>query len=528
MKKVAENNDDGLRETSINPPDPERGMNKRSGVVRFLNNNSAKEADQSNGSINIIVMNASGIAKANIIHKNLSGIDRSIFKRSLVAEEYEFPTNIQMKIDKLYHGLACANFLNSIVEQNFLFIEDYKYQLLGMYDLQSMDLELKFEISLLKKAKNSIFSISKHGHLLAYYNGNRCITIYLMENGLKVARKEFDDANNILFISFIENDERLFFNHHSIVCSSGIILASINGVVTSVVPPITINQDQINTLKHDFKTTVHIWKKKKYKSNTKQVLEYIWVNPSDQMIKVDSLKIRNCEFSLDLSWPSEISANPVVENIHWPNEAHILKDACVAMEYLHKRSDKIIGPINLYKDLVAGTENLIKKCIKDNSNLWSLSEVRYDIMANIIRSRNLSLLHQILFVYKDKTRISRYLHVPSQYKWPMEKNISDLKLAIEQSSGENRMDKTIVVMLLEYYSNNAEKDTGWMFTLTKALPLLNNRNFGYKSEICSLNVRPRLLLKQKESTLWDTFKSKNLKRRSKLTEEEVTHVTAVR
>ncbi|CAI2177512.1 9433_t:CDS:2 [Funneliformis geosporum] len=54
-------------------------------------------------------------------------------------------------------------------------------------------------------------------------------------------------------------------------------------------------------------------------------------------------------------------------------------------------------------------------------------------------------------------------------------NESDLMLAIKITSSGNH--KVIVAMLLEYYSNNAEKDTGWMFTVTKALPSLNNRNF---------------------------------------------------
>ncbi|CAG8683286.1 476_t:CDS:2, partial [Funneliformis mosseae] len=645
-------------------------VDKRGGVIRFLNNNST---DQSKGFTNLIVMNASGITKSFINHQTLLFNDRSIDKRFLIAEEYELPTNLQIKIDQIYHSLNYTSFLNSIVEQNYLFVEDYKYQLLEMYDLQSMDLELKFEISLLKKAKNSIFSISKHGHLLAYCNdGTNCITIHLMENGLKVAKKEFTTVNKILSISFIDDDERLLFvteeaseydenrkigftltiniwdlftfkndvrkfvdksdifsslqkfNNHSIACSNGIILAPLQDeVIYSVLElsdikrnlkssnnisqdlrPITINQDgqQFDTNKQKRglvvkdkepwvhhkqynrissylndektiqliieKTTVQIWRKRGHDSKHKSDLEYIWVNPSNQMIEVTSLKIGKSELSLNLSWivDSNDEKKKITEHIHWPNEAHVLKDSCVAIKYLNKRSDKIVGPTNLrYKELVAGTEKLIKKCIRQDPDLWSLSEVRYGIMAIIIRSKHISLLHWILFGYKeaggnkhDKTRVDRYLHIPSQYKWPMEKKKSDLKLAIEQSSGENRMDKIIVAMLLEYYSNNAEKDTGWMFTLTKALPLLNNSNFesylkelfykpcfgskvelidskfinqsklkkGYKSEICSLNVRPRILLKQKKSTLWDTFKSMNLKRR--LTEEEVTQVTTVR
>jgi hypothetical protein len=33
-------------------------------------------------------------------------------------------------------------------------------------------------------------------------------------------------------------------------------------------------------------------------------------------------------------------------------------------------------------------------------------------------------------------------------------------------------------MLLEYYSNNAMQNTGWMFTVSKVIPLLMERNLG--------------------------------------------------
>ncbi|CAI2177385.1 15061_t:CDS:2, partial [Funneliformis geosporum] len=716
---MSETEDNGSVENSRNPTDAERGddfktkisaetfvysvkldkriettVDKYGGIVRFLNN--SEKDDQSNGFTNLIVMNASGIAKAFINHKNPCVINKSIFKDCCVTKVYEFPTTIQNKIDKLYQESPCTRFLNSIVVNNFLFVEDYRNQRLELYNLQSLDLELTLrkrdEISLSTQARgNPIFSISKYGHLLAYCNGTKSITIHLMENGLEVTTKIFTTANKILSISFIDDDERLFvvteeasgygengkikftpminildlftFKNdirkfddqsnifgslqksisHSIVFSNGVILATLqDGTICSVLElsnvksklkpyishdllPININQVQENSLKMDQifhtifqqdgimldakkehkrvlvvnnkepwihhkqykristyldeektiqliigETTVQVWSKKGHGSINKKVLEYIWVNPSNKMITVASLKIGKREFLLDLTLPSTIAANLSQSvKIHWPNEAHVLKDACVAMEYLYERRDEPVGPKNQgkYEDLVADTEKLIKKCVKKNPGLWSLSEIRYDIMTNVIRSKYISLLHQILFEYKkaddkkqDKTKISRYLHIPREYQWPMRAKESDLMIAIEKSSGGLRRDTVIVAMLLEYYSNNAEKDTGWMFTVTKALPFLNNRYFepylkelfykpcfgskeehidskfisqnklkkGYKSEICSLNLKPRLLLKQNESSLWNTFKSKNLKRRSKVTDEEVTQITTVR
>ncbi|CAI2166361.1 3775_t:CDS:2 [Funneliformis geosporum] len=645
--------------------------NHGGGVVRFLNE---KNDDQSNGFTNLIVMNASGIAKVFIYHKYFN--NRSINK-SLVVNEYDFPTIIQDNLDKLYHDSPCTSFLNTIVERNFLFVEDYKNQILEMYNLQSMDLELTFQkhnpvILSTQEHGKAIYSVSKHGHLLAYCNGTKNITIYLMENGLEVTTKEFIDAIKILSISFIDDDERLFvvtenttkeateeaidtgneetseedsekgteetievneeaidetesftatiniwdiftFKNdlrefddesnifislqksysHSIACSSGAILAYLQNGVISVLPYLTSKLKPTNIsptleLKNASKfirkepwvrytkggrtpsyldkdeqiqliigeTSVQVWKKKKgTDTKNKRVLKYIWMNLGKKLIIDESLKIGNCEFSLDLLCNDTSDEKNIVdemkENIHWPNKAHVLKDACVAMEYLYERRYEPAGPNNLnkYHELFAGTEKLIKKCIKKNPNLWSCSEVRYGIMSNIIRSKHIPLLHWILFDYKeadgnkqDKTRVSRYMHIPCQYVWPMKKKKNDLMLAIKQSEDENRRDKSIVAMLLEYYSNNAEKNTGWMFTFTKSLPSLNQLNFepylkelfykpcfgskeewvdskfvspsklkkGYKSEICSLNVRPRLLLKQNDHSLWRIFKTKYL------------------
>ncbi|CAI2196057.1 1493_t:CDS:2, partial [Funneliformis geosporum] len=589
--------------------------------------------------------------------------------------EYEFPTIIQVKIDKLYQDLSCTRFLNSIVEKNYLFVEDYKYQRLEMYNLQSMDLELTFhEIFLPKKTSgNSIFSISKYGSLLAYYSGTNCISIHLMENGLKVATKEFTDAFKVLSISFINNDEKLFVvteedsekvtdevtiniwdlftfkcdvhkivdhlnifsslqksNCHSVAFSNEIILAffpDTDRFIHAYSPDKfirlkdIINQSQKSYSKtDDFKvikefnvkkepwvhkrknisisyldeektiqliigeTTVQVWREN---SINKQVLDYIWTN--QEKFTTVSLKkdVFKREFYLSLSWTDNKKQEHNEFMIHWPNEAHVLKDACVAMEYLYKRRDEPVGTKNLskYKDLVACTERLIKTCIKNNPDLWSLSEVRYDIMANIIRSKSIPLLNKILFHYQeavgikqDRMGVIRYLHIPREYEWPMKtkeinsksaKTIesnskeSDLMLAINNTSDGCRRDIVIVAMLLEYYSNNAEKNTGWMFTVTKALPSLNNRNFepylkellykpcfgskeeyvdskfvnqsklkyGYRSGICSLNVRPRLLILNKNmsfmSSLWNKFKS-NINWRSKETDEEISHVTTLR
>jgi hypothetical protein len=178
------------------------------------------------------------------------------------------------------------------------------------------------------------------------------------------------------------------------------------------------------------------------------VLEYIWTSSSsNKKIEIISLEIGNGEFSLNLSIPSIISSNLSQNiNIHFPNKTHVLKDACGAVEYLYERKNKLIGPKNQnkYDVLVKNTENLIKRCTKKNPDLWRFTEIRYEIMTNIIHTKNTLLLHQILFNHKKvyvndntETRVSSYLHTPRQYSWPVKERKSDLEIAIEKSSGNN-------------------------------------------------------------------------------------------
>ncbi|CAG8839850.1 20575_t:CDS:2, partial [Racocetra persica] len=46
-------------------------------------------------------------------------------------------------------------------------------------------------------------------------------------------------------------------------------------------------------------------------------------------------------------------------------------------------------------------------------------------------------------------------------------------------SGDRRIDTVIVGYLLNYYSDNAMNNAGWMFTVTKALPDLYDHNMDY-------------------------------------------------
>ncbi|PKK41064.1 hypothetical protein RhiirC2_859350 [Rhizophagus irregularis] len=84
-----------------------------------------------------------------------------------------------------------------------------------MYNLRTSLLENTFQKSEENAASflgrgYSCYAISKNESLFAYCRGANSITIYLMENGLEVTTKKFDETNiQILFLDFLKNDEKL-------------------------------------------------------------------------------------------------------------------------------------------------------------------------------------------------------------------------------------------------------------------------------------------------------------------------------
>ncbi|GBB98519.1 hypothetical protein RclHR1_03250013 [Rhizophagus clarus] len=293
-------------------------------------------------------------------------------------------------------------------------------------------------------------------------------------------------------------------------------------------------------------TTVQVWRKKDRNAKSKRVLEYIWTNPENQRILIDSLSIGKHQFSLDLRIPSQHNNNMgyLKKNIHWPQNTNTLKEACEALEFLYNRRNELVGPKNQnkFEFLVHDTEKLVIHIIKKYPNIWKLSEIRFNLMANLIRGHRINLIKRILF---DNTPLSndtgcselvcRNLHIPRLYDWRNSIKKSDLQIAVESSEGAHRK---IVAMLLEYYSNNAMRNTGWMFTVSKAIPLLIERNLdiyikemfykpcfgakeeyldptfinqkemkkGYNRSVYALNVKPGLIQKQEQISWWKKVK----------------------
>ncbi|RIB02373.1 hypothetical protein C2G38_886190 [Gigaspora rosea] len=239
-------------------------------------------------------------------------------------------------------------------------------------------------------------------------------------------------------------------------------------------------------------TTIQVWKRND-SSKYKRRLLYIWTSGRDERFDIQIFKIGNGEFFVELSLP--IAKEHY--KIHWPHECSTLRDACNAIEYLNRQRGEPITPNKKqqFRDLARQTRNILKRIINKNPEVWSMADVRYNIMQSLIIGHCVSLIRSILFkkVEKDdknprgiSSKLSNHLHFPRLYEWPQEHldqehqkiKETDLQIAIS-CAGDRRKDTIIVGYLLNYYSDNAMINAGWMFTVTQVLPELYDNNMDY-------------------------------------------------
>ncbi|CAG8626949.1 10292_t:CDS:2 [Funneliformis mosseae] len=229
------------------------------------------------------------------------------------------------------------------------------------------------------------------------------------------------------------------------------------------------------------KSTVQVWRKRRggtAGSSPTRILEFIWAHyetDNQNKMEIQSLAIGNKEFSLTLRIPSGISPNPEPIKLEWPEKVNYPKAACQALEFLDKIKNEPSGPKrqHQFENLVQQTEYIINKCLIKKCGLWRMLDIRFDIMANLIRGNRVTMIKNILSLESHDGKYSKHLHTPRIKSWNgTDKEFTDLEIAIECTKGGYRKDTVIVKYLLDYYSDNAAKTSNWMFTVTKAIPFL--------------------------------------------------------
>ncbi|CAB5346736.1 unnamed protein product [Rhizophagus irregularis] len=173
------------------------------GAVTFLNNSNKN-------STTLICMNCVEIQKINII------LDKNI----IVSKEgiYLLPENLFKKLGSFKDSKCKWKYLLKSKFQKFLMIDTSKndhVQSIELYDVNNLQLINVFyrhleDCLISNDEKPGIFAISTDSRLFAYSYGDNIITIYLMESGLEVVSKKFDNIFKIKFLEFIEKDKKLF------------------------------------------------------------------------------------------------------------------------------------------------------------------------------------------------------------------------------------------------------------------------------------------------------------------------------
>ncbi|GBC38196.1 uncharacterized protein OCT59_005945 [Rhizophagus irregularis] len=293
-------------------------------------------------------------------------------------------------------------------------------------------------------------------------------------------------------------------NYHSIYDSYGKYLGSKfeNRIISNPEPWIlNKNYERTSVYLDDNKSiqlfigesTVQVWRKRKSgasttkasSSSSTKVLEYIWTNNFNRPMQIQSLEVSHKEFSLTLYIPSinSLSEPGDTVTLEWPEKVNPPVHACEALEFFNKKKGQPLDPKRQHQfdELIQQTERIIRKYLTKRCGLWRMLDIRYDIMANLIRGNCTYIIRNILFSISD--RKNNYLHIPRCNSWggQLTKD-TDLEISIACTKGGYRKDTIIVKYLLDYYSNNALYSSNWMFTVAKAIPILYEYNLEFYVE----------------------------------------------
>ncbi|RIA85127.1 hypothetical protein C1645_879508 [Glomus cerebriforme] len=185
-----------------------------SGIPRFINEqgdiNKQDDIINNQNLKRFILLNFNGIYNYEYNNENLS------FNYS---EKFDYPKSMKDELNYWHTGnlTDCMNRLLACLYNNYLLVEKYKnkVQVLEVCNLAEMKFETEAKIvknkdKHIKKYNKNNFTISKNKLQLCYTRGLHSIKLYLVENGLQIAAKNFEgDIEKIHLLEFIYNDEML-------------------------------------------------------------------------------------------------------------------------------------------------------------------------------------------------------------------------------------------------------------------------------------------------------------------------------
>ncbi|CAG8785370.1 38480_t:CDS:2, partial [Gigaspora margarita] len=131
---------------------------------------------------------------------------------------------------------------------------------------------------------------------------------------------------------------------------------------------------------------------------------------------------------------------------------NIAKYACYTLKYFsvykNFKQTREKGQELKFNNIIKQTRKIILRFIRICPINWRLLDIRFGLMNVLIEAGDYELINDIL-------SFGIPIHIPQYFPWSSEKNT--IRTAL--------LDHTMLALLLEYYSNNAVDNIGWMRTV---------------------------------------------------------------
>ncbi|RGB32040.1 hypothetical protein C1646_816911 [Rhizophagus diaphanus] len=430
------------------------------------------------------------------------------------------------------------NFIKNCVICGKLIIQNEENNL-EMYNLLSKNMEMLYYHSKFQtELTNNILAISKNAKLLAVTINKNSVALYLNENSLNIACKEFSMIDGkIIYMTFFNYDEKLLLlelpekdetKNNLIIWNifedtekiysfdnQRFQILDLFGTIAYIDNSRDINDNQFIQLfdeknpnefeirNNDEILMINLFEvleslelservnTRDYNQHERRMMDTEpWLDSDHyQTFRwLDNNKTTRISYGFytiqiwkngELIYIYSANYNNVQESSEplYDDNVNEFVNGCFTTEHVNDAYNSLIFFYNLrlstimcknlkIDEFIEKTKRIIHNVINNNPSLWRLLDVKYNLTENLIRSQSNDIIELILNSTEENTK----LHIPQLYDWNgRKKTRHELLIALENNNIR------IIQRLLDYYSNNAMDNAGWMITLTQALPKISEK-----------------------------------------------------
>ncbi|CAB5163410.1 unnamed protein product [Rhizophagus irregularis] len=451
-----------------------------------------------------------------------------------IYEIIGYPNNFVENLEIMYEEEQ-INFIKNSIMCGKLIIQNEENNL-EMYNLLSKNMEMLYYHSKFQtELTNNILAISKNAKLLAVTINKNSVALYLNENSLNIACKEFSMIDGkIIYMTFFNDDEKLLLLEKDETKNNLIIwnifedtekiysfdnqrfqILDLFGTIAYIDNSRDINDNQFIKLfdeenpnefeirNNDEILMINLFEvleslelseiyntrgydqHERRKKDTEPWLDSDHYQTFRWLDNNETTRISYGFYTIQIWKNNELiyiysaNYNNVQESSEPLNDNNVNEfvNGCFTTEHVNDAYNSLIFFCNLklstikikklkVDEFIEKTKRIIHNVINNNPSLWRLLDVKYNLTENLIRSQSNDIIELILNSTEENTK----LHIPQLYDWNgRKKTRHELLIALENNNIR------IIQRLLDYYSNNAMDNAGWMITLTQALPKISEK-----------------------------------------------------